>query len=87
MRGVTLAALCLLGCESEQDRSAPTAPPAPIEVRVLLDGAPRAGGGDVVVQADYDDVGQVELSEPKAPGLAFSANGPPRVEDLIRPER
>lgn len=54
----------------------------PIELRVALDGAPRKGGGALVVQAEYDADGTVSMPEPVADGLTFEADGPPRTERI-----
>ena len=54
----------------------------PVEVRVLLQGAPRPGGGKLVVQTEYDTQGQVEVPTPTAEGLTFEPDGPPTMEAL-----
>lgn len=80
-----MIALLLVACGSE-----PAEVPAvePVELRVFLDGAPRTGGGTVVVQAEYDPAGNLELPEPVSTDgkLSFTADGPP-VEELIGARR
>jgi hypothetical protein len=69
----------LLACGSVPE-DAGVAPP--IELRVALDGAPKKGGGALIVQAEYDADGAVSLPEPAAQGLTFEPDGPPRTERI-----
>lgn len=84
MRHLAWVALVGVGCGggSSVAVDAEDAGPSQVSVRVLLDGAPRAGGGDLVVQVDYDDAGRIEVEEPRSEGLTFTLNGAPRLEDL-----
>lgn len=70
----------LLACGEPAD--APIEAEPPVELRVTLDGAPKKGGGALVVQAEYDPAGTVTLPEPAATGLTFEADGPPRTERI-----
>ncbi|MBX2798802.1 MAG: hypothetical protein KTR31_14095 [Myxococcales bacterium] len=69
------------GCASE-------APPgealevSEIQVRVFLEGAPRSGGGKLVVQTEYDARGEVRVPELQAEGLEFELDGPPTAETI-----
>ena len=72
---IPLVAGAWLGC------AVPVAPPSPqVDVRVWLDGAPKAGGGAVVVQTLFDPAGELIPPAPVATGLTFTADGPPAVE-------
>ena len=83
MRLVTLALLMACTEAPEEDRLGYSdVSLVPVEVRVMLDGAPRAGGGDLLVQVEYDETGSVDLPAPTAEGLEFTPNGLPTVEDL-----
>ena len=53
-----------------------------VEVRIMLDGPARAGGGNLIVQVEYDPLGQIEVPEPAAVGLEFAGNGQPTLENL-----
>lgn len=57
-------------------------PSAPVELRVTLGGAPRAGGGVLVVQAAYDPGGELRLPDPVSEGLTFEPDGPPTTERI-----
>ncbi|MEZ4239644.1 MAG: hypothetical protein R3F59_26520 [Myxococcota bacterium] len=54
----------------------------PVSLRVLLDGAPKAGGGKLVVQATYDPAGRVGLPDPSVDRLTFTPDGPPTQEQV-----
>jgi hypothetical protein len=53
---------------------------APVTVEMWLDGAPKAGGGALVVQASFDPDGQLLPPVPTAEGLEFEPDGPPKGE-------
>lgn len=79
-----LILVALWGCSTDPtpDQVPGAAVLEPVRVRVMLDGEPRPGGGDLVVQIDYDDDGAISVSELSAQGLSFTANGSPSLEDL-----
>lgn len=68
---------------------APADADAPVALRVYLDGKPKAGGGRLVVQAEYDADGQLGLPDPagaqagpQGAALTFTPDGPPVQEKI-----
>ncbi len=54
----------------------------PVVLRAWVDGPPRGAGGTLVVQADFEAGGAVQVPEPIADGLTFTVDGPAITEDL-----
>lgn len=76
-----LLALALLACGSPEPAGpADPAEAPPVALRVALDGAPKAGGGKLVVRAEYDPAGKIELPDPAVDRLEFTPDGPPVQE-------
>ena len=63
-RAASVLLVPLLACGEPAD--VPNEAEPPVELRVTLDGAPKKGGGALVVQAEYDPAGTVTLPEPAA---------------------
>ncbi|HHO52195.1 MAG TPA: hypothetical protein ENK18_15295, partial [Deltaproteobacteria bacterium] len=82
MSTAILGAIWLLGGCGPPGVVAPDLEEPPIEVRVFLDGPIRAGGGNLIVQTEFDVGGGVELPEPVAGGLEFVADGRPITERI-----
>jgi hypothetical protein len=64
------------------DGVGPVEEESPVQLRVALEGAPKAGGGKLVVQAEYDPAGRIELPDPAVDRLTFNADGPPVQEQI-----
>ena len=81
--GLLLGSVMAVGCGSVDLASVQdVAEVEPVAVRVALDGEPRPGGGSLIVQAEFDTTGSIDLPEPVAVGLKFEADGPPFAENI-----
>lgn len=81
MRRSVLAVWLAVACDPQGvGLPAPDAPP--VEVRVFLDGPARSGGGNLIVQTEFDVGGEVQIPEPVATGLEFVVDGLPTTERI-----
>jgi hypothetical protein len=77
-----------LACGFPWGSAEPSEEGSRVELRVFLEGGPRAGGGRLVVQAEYDPAGELVLPEPvgRVPNsevtLDFTPDGPPVQERI-----
>lgn len=82
MRSVILGSiLWALACGAPDAESPPQEEAPQIGLRVFLEEV-KPGGGVLVVQAEYDERGQVTLPDPSGDRLSFEPDGPPLMEEI-----